>query len=166
MGVDPGSIAAMRALPALLALALLLAAAPASAETVTVPFTNGGGVYTSSTYSGDVTITVSGTGWSLGSCLNDAFYVFSGCGAPYYEASWYHLRINGGHPASQIAVPPYSAAHIYTFTYTLPASPATVRFWVSDGNFSDNGGSYTIEINPADLPPVADAGGALQPGRG
>ncbi|MCP4868225.1 MAG: PKD domain-containing protein [Proteobacteria bacterium] len=136
----------------------LLIAAPAAAETVTVPFTNGAGVYTSASFSGEVEITVSGTGWSLGNCLNDAFYVFS-CGSPYYDSSWYHLRINGGHPADQISVPAYDSSHVYTFTFDLGPSSAPVRFWVSDGNFNDNGGSYTVEIVPANEPPVADAGG-------
>lgn len=143
----------------LLALICLLVAAPAAAETITVPFTNGAGVYTAGSFSGEVEITVSGTGWSLGNCLNDAFYVFSGCGSPYYNSSWYHLRINGGHPADQISVPPYASSHVYTFTFDVGAAAAPVRFWVSDGNFNDNGGSYTVTIVPADEPPIADAGG-------
>ncbi len=143
----------------LLLLPCLLLAGPVSAETITVPFTSSGGVWTSGSYGGDVEITVSGTGWSLGPCLNDAFYVFSGCGSPYYDSSWYHLRINGDHPANQVGLPAYDSSHVYTFTYTLPASPSQVRFWVSDGNFNDNGGSYTITIGPANDPPVAEAGG-------
>ena len=143
----------------LLLLLALLVAGPARAETLSVPFTSSGGVWTSGSYGGDVEITVSGTGWSLGACLNDAFYVFSGCGSPYYDSSWYHLRINGAHPATQIGVPSYDSGHVYTFMYTLPTSPAQVRFWVSDGNFNDNGGSYSITIGPANDPPVAEAGG-------
>ena len=143
----------------LLPLLSVLIAGPVAAETVNVPFTSSGGAWTSGTYAGEVEITVSGTGWSLGSCLNDAFYVYSGCGSPYYDSSWYHLRINSDHPVSQIGVPSYDSSHTYTFTYTLPASPAQVRFWVSDGNFNDNGGSYTVTIVPANEPPVADAGG-------
>ncbi len=143
----------------LLVLALLLCAGPAAAETVTVPFTSSGGVYTLAAYSGEVEITVEGTGWSAGNCLNDAFYVFSGCGSPHYNSSWYHLRINSAHPADQIGLPAYDSSHVYTFVYDLGSSSATVRFWVSDGNFSDNGGSYTITIGPANADPVADAGG-------
>jgi MYXO-CTERM domain-containing protein len=139
-------------------LSTLLFAGPAAAETITVPFTSSGGVWTSGSYSGEVDITVSGTGWSAGSCLNDAFYVFS-CGSPYYNGSWYHLRLDSAHPADQVGLPAYTSSHVYSFTYTLPSSPSAVRFWVSDGNFGDNGGSYTITIEPSNDPPVADAGG-------
>ena len=151
----------------LFALLLTLALpATAAAETVTVPFTTSsdgtsGGVLTSSSYSGLVTIDVSGTGWSLSSRMNDAFYVYTGSGAPYYDASWYHLRIGTAHPVSQLGgnPPPYTSSHNYSFQWNVGASPQQLRFWVSDGNFSDNGGSYTITVTGANTPPTAAAGG-------
>lgn len=148
-----------------LPLTLLLAVAPAAAETVNVPFTtssNGttGGVLTAQSYSGVVTIAVSGTGWSLSQRLNDAFYVYTG-GPPYYDAAWYHLRIGTGHVVDQLrgSPPPYTSTHNYSFAWNAGATPQRLRFWVSDGNFSDNGGSYTITVTPPNAPPTANAGG-------
>ena len=156
----------MRTLLPLLVASLSLLATPALAETVTVPFnvsSNGtsGGVLTSQTYVGDVTITVSGTGTSRSQDLNDAFYVYTG-GPIFYNPDWYHLRIGTAHPVSQLggSPPPYNSSHVYTFTWNV-ASPQQLRFWVSDGVFTDNTGSYTITVTPAAAPPVADAGPAV-----
>jgi hypothetical protein len=49
---------------------------------------------TSLPYSGFVEVVVSGTGFSLASCLNDAFYVFSGCGAPSHNPTFYQLALD------------------------------------------------------------------------
>jgi PKD repeat protein len=151
-------------LPLVAVAALALSASPATAETVTVPFTtssNGvtGGVLTSQTYSGDVQIEVSGVGNSLSQRMNDAFWVYTG-GPLRYDVDWYHLRIGTDHPVSQLggSPPPYTASHDYSFVWNV-ATPQQLRFWVSDGNFTDNGGSYTITVTPVAQPPVADAGG-------
>ena len=156
----------MRACTVLLCVLALLAPAAASAqETVTVPFTtssNGtsGGVLTSNSYAGIVTIDVSGTGWSRSQYLNDAFYVFTGPTAISYNPSWYHLRIGTAHPTDQMGgnPPPYNSSHTYSFQWNVGASAQQLRFWVSDGNFSDNGGSYTITVTPSNLDPTADPG--------
>ena len=157
-------------LPVLL-LALLLPALAAAQETVVVPFTtasNGttGGVLTADTYSGPVTIDVSGTGWARSTDLNDAFWVFTG-GPLLYNLNWYHLRIGTGHPTDQMGgtPPPYDAGHTYSFTWNV-ATPQQLRFWVSDGNFTDNGGSYTITVTPSNAAPTASAGGAYSTDEG
>ncbi len=148
-----------------LVVALLPVAAQAQ-ETVTVPFTTvsdgtTGGVLTSNSYTGIVTIDVSGTGWSRNSNLNDAFWVYTGPGAVFYNPSWYHLRIGADHPVSQLggSPPAYSSSHTYSFQWNVGASAQQLRFWVSDGVFSDNGGSYTITVTPDNTAPTADAGG-------
>ena len=135
----------------LLAASLILPAS-ALAETVTVPFTASGGANTSSAFGGVTAFHVTGTGYSVGTCNNDAFYVYS-CGTPYYNASYYHLRINGGHPAP----PPYTTSHEYWFLHNVGGS-GTVNLKVSDGNYTDNGGSYVVDVNVY-TPAVADGGG-------
>jgi PKD repeat protein len=149
-----------------LLVAALLPVDAQAQETVTVPFTTvsdgtTGGVLTSNSYTGIVTITVSGTGWARNSNLSDAFWVFTGPGAIFYNPSWYHLRIGTDHPVSQLggSPPPYTSSHVYTFQWNVGASPEQLRFWVSDGVFSDNGGSYTITVTGSNTDPTADAGG-------
>jgi len=136
--------------------AVLISAGPTSAETVAVPFTSSGGVNTSAAYSGVTAFHVTGTGFSLGSTLNDAFYVFGGV-TPYYNANHYHLLINGGHPGAT-NLPPYAPSHEYWFLYDVGANPTAVNLKVSDGNYGDNGGSYTVDVDPYTAP-TPNAGG-------
>ncbi len=155
-----------RALVLSVLFAALLPGAALAQETVTVPFTTAsdgttGGVLTANSYSGVVTINVTGTGWSLSQYLNDAFWLFTGPGAVSYNPNWYHLRIGTAHPVSQQggSPPAYTASHDYTFQWNVGTSPERLRFWVSDGNFTDNGGSYTVTVTPSNTAPTAAAGG-------
>ena len=141
------------------ALALCMAA-PAAAETINVDFTTPDGGVTTGLYSGIVNVTVSGTGFSFGSALNDAFYIFSP-GSPTHDGSYYQLTFGtstlvGLNPAQNAVnflvgpMPAYNPDHVYTFQLNTGAvSPTQLHFGVSDGDFGDNGGFYTVTIDGA-----------------
>lgn len=131
--------------------------APAhAAETITVPFTVPS-TGTTDQYSGIVRVTVSGTGFSRGSDINDAFYFTpSGTVEPsgYYQlgfstsplqpfdaANAAFASIVGGRPA-------FNANGVYTFLLnTGSAAPTNLYFGVTDGNFGDNGGAFSITVS-------------------
>lgn len=167
-----------RYLPALLGAALSLSAEAATSipdvysrtgpsETLVVPFTNPG-VATAFAYSGSVEVIVSGTGYSAGSAINDAFYgVPSGV---FYNAQYYQLNlgwtganlvpfvgearnannfitfIEGVGAVAPTATPSYSPDHVYRFVVQVPLASGPLQFGVSDGNFGDNGGEYRIQV--------------------
>lgn len=56
-------------------------------ENVTAPFTSPFGTSTTDTYTGFVEVLVSGTGFSFGPAINDAFYFFGGA-TPAIITSW------------------------------------------------------------------------------
>ena len=136
-------------------------AAPAAAfETITVDFTTPDGGVTTGLYSGIVDITISGTGFSFGPELNDAFYIYSM--GPAYQGSYYYQLSFGTAPLvpldpSQNAtnflvgvVPAYNPDHQYSFQLNTGAlTPVQLHFGVSDGNFSDNGGSFEVTVSQA-----------------
>lgn len=143
-------------------------------ETVTAPFTPADAVVTAGSYSRLVELTVSGTGESLSTRLNDAFWLFTDVAhiptAPVNNASYYQLNVSsntlsGGNPGGQLAkskivydldadtevspvyVPAYRADHTYKIVVDLgTAVPSQVHFGVADGIFGDNSGEYTITI--------------------
>ncbi len=167
-----------RYLPVLLGAALSLSAQAATSipdvysrtgpsETLSVPFTNPG-VATAFSYSGNVEVIVSGTGYSAGSAINDAFYgVPSGVS---YNAQYYQLNlgwtgadlvpfvgearnannfitfIEGVGAVAPTATPAYSPDHVYRFVVQVPLASGPLQFGVSDGNFGDNGGEYRIQV--------------------
>ena len=130
-------------------------------ETLVVPFTTPS-TPTANGYYDWVRITVSGTGFSLGSALNDAFYVLPG--GPAHDASYYQLNFgivplvpfNPARNADNFIIgglPAYNASHIYSFYLnTGVMSPTTLYFGVSDGAFGDNGGAYNIDIEQVPEP--------------
>ena len=133
-----------------------LAAAPSQAvETLTAVFTQADGGVTVNSYSGTVKVTVSGTGQSLGSQTNDAFYLFD---PPVHDSSYYQLTfgtttLTGFNPAQNAVnfivggLPAYNASHVYTFLLnTGLAVPGQLHFGVGDGNFGDNSGAYRITV--------------------
>jgi len=74
-------------------------------ETINAPFTASGGTFTANQYSGDVLLTVSGSGEAFGTQLNDAFYrniggtpVFAGTSG-IQDAGYYTLitALGSGH---------------------------------------------------------------------
>jgi hypothetical protein len=88
----------------LIPLALALAAAPAGAETLVANFADASGTVTADQYSGLVLVTVSGSGHSLGTDLNDAFYLYTGvfANAPHNDVAggFYQLEITKGSSVS------------------------------------------------------------------
>ena len=166
-----------RILPALIGAAVSLSAQAATSiadvysrvgpsETLAVPFTNPS-VATVNNYTGAVEVIVSGTGFSAGTAINDAFYgVPSGV---FYDGQYYQLNlgwtganlfpfvgearnannfitfIEGLGAVTPIATPAYSVDHVYHFVVNVPAA-GPLQFGVSDGNFGDNGGEYSIRV--------------------
>ncbi len=130
--------------------------APAqAAETITVPFTTPS-TGTTEQYSGIVRVTVSGTGFSRGADINDAFY-FSPSGAvepsgyyqlgfstsplqPFDAANAAFSSVIGGRPA-------FNVSGVYSFLLnTGSTAPTNLYFGVTDGNFGDNGGAFSITV--------------------
>lgn len=144
-------------------------------ETVVAPFTTTAGNVTTNLYSGLVLLTVSGTGQSAGTSLNDAFYfnipenpthladffqlvtttgtsVFSGGLNPNDTYRHIVYDVNAGTAVTPPYVPPFRTDNTYTFIINLntlvpaPAGPSILRFGVDDGVVIDNSGAYTIHI--------------------
>jgi hypothetical protein len=137
-------------------------------ETVVAPFTSPS-TSTVNSYSGLLEVIVSGTGFSAGSSINDAFYGVPS-GVPY-DPQYYQLNIGWqGQPLFPLVgesrninnfisfidgvgtvpfgtTPAYNPNSIYKFVVNLPATAGILSFGVSDGLFGDNGGRYNIEIN-------------------
>lgn len=139
-------------------------------ETLTAAFTAPDGGVTVHGYDDQVLITVSGFGSSLGDCLNDAFYVFSGCpGGIYHDGNgaWlaYYQLSFGTSPLVAYdpdqnadnfligALPDYNPTHEYSFILdTGVNSPEFLHFGVSDGQFQDNAGAYQITVSQVGVP--------------
>jgi len=152
-------------IPRMLALTfgLATAASSASAETITATFTQPDGGVTTSLYSGIVHVTVSGFGQSLGQDLNDAFYVYNP-GSPTHFSDYYQLTFGTStlvpfDPAQDAylsilgGLPAYNSSHTYSFDLNTGAGvPTQLHFGVSDGNFSDNSGSFTITVSAVPEP--------------
>lgn len=115
-------------------------------ETLGVPFTSSG-VSTANSYSGNVTISVSGTGQASQTQYSDAFYVYTNKAGtpntPYHPICWV-LNINGQATDNFVSLPPYNLSHSYTFQINVPAGHLT--FNVCDGDHADNTGSYSITV--------------------
>lgn len=166
--------------PLLVALALVAGSPVASAaliadhfvrisagEVVTAPFT-APATATSGIYAGPVEIEVSGTGFSLFTVLNDAFYGVQS--QAQLDAQYYQLNIGwagfplvpfSGEPhnidnfisfiegpgfVTAPARPAYAANNTYRFVVNVPLLAGALTFGVSDGNFGDNGGAYRIGV--------------------
>jgi hypothetical protein len=135
-------------------------AAPASAETISVVFTQPDGGVTTGLYSGTVSVTVSGTGFSSGPQLNDAFYLFQGP-TPIHDSQYYQLTFGISplvpfNPAQNAVnfivggLPAYNPSHVYSFLLnTGVAVPTQLHFGVGDGQFSDNGGGFSVSVTAA-----------------
>jgi len=146
-----------------------------SSETISAVFTQPDGGISANKYSGYVSLTVSGFGWSLGNYLNDAFYIYTnafhvetevGNDPNYYQLDFDTQTLLAYNP-SRVAknfivydidmdkeitattyLPTYRSDHIYNFVIDTGISiPTNLHFGVSDGYFGDNGGSYSISIS-------------------
>lgn len=141
--------------------AALIAGPAAASETFPASFmTPDAGVSTQS-YSGLVHVTVSGTGQSLGTIFNDAFYLLpSGVhDANYYQLTFGSSPLVGFDPTQNAfnyivgGLPAYQASHVYSFMLnTGLVVPGQLHFGVGDGAFGDNSGSFTITISEAPEP--------------
>ncbi len=140
-------------------------------EVLSAPFTSDTGVGTSNQYHDYVLVTVAGTGQSVGTAFNDAFYVFTDQAgnpvAPVNDADFYQVRFSTAPMAplqpgfdaknfivydvgtgTQVAppyVPAYNPSHNYSFVVPV-GGLNTLYFGVSDGIFSDNSGGYRVSI--------------------
>jgi hypothetical protein len=126
-------------------------ATPLPAEgPINVLFTGGSNaVQSNRSYTGAVTLTVSGTGQAQGTSYSDAFYIYTDLKGNNISSPTHHpfatLCINGqevGHFVQSI--PPYSATHTYTFTITAPGGP--LIFGVCDTKIVDNTGLFSIKF--------------------
>lgn len=128
-----------------------------ASETLTATFTQPDGGVTVNKYDNLVEVTVSGVGQSLGADFNDAFYLYSG-GSPTYDPQYYQLTFGttalvpfapGQDAVNDIVggLPGYNSSHVYSFELNTGTTvPTFLHFGVSDGNFSDNTGAYTITV--------------------
>ena len=121
--------------------------------------------------------------------MNDAFYVFSDgvndFATPFHDPNYYQLTFGtstlvGLNPSQDAyhfipaGVPVFNSDHVYSFILNTGAvSPTQLHFGVSDGNFGDNGGAFTIQLTQLGGVPepaswammtlgVAGVGGALR----
>jgi len=135
-------------------------------ESLVAPFTSPA-TSTTKSYSGLVEVIVSGTGYSYGMTVNDAFFGVK-TGKPL-DPQYYQLNIGwNGAPLKpyaeesrnianyikfvdgmgKAAVPTYNSNHRYHFVIEVPKDAGRLSFGVSDGGFDENGGQYNIEIHP------------------
>ena len=127
-------------------------------ETLTVPFNRGmAGTTSANSYSGSITLRVTGTGQAAGCQYSDAFYIYADCNGnaynpPQHYAYYYNwvLMIDSqpiDHYVSSI--PAYRSDHDYTFTIAAPGGP--LAFGVADAGTADNTGAYVVAIQAASL---------------
>ena len=146
----------------IVAAALVAASTPAiAAETITVPFTQPDGGVTTGLYQGTVKVRVSGTGFSLGNIINDAFYLLPGFNhdGSFYQLTFGTSTLVGLTPAQNAVnfipggLPAPQANSIYNFLLaTGTNTPTQLHFGVGDGVFSDNGGEFTVTISAVPEP--------------
>ena len=148
-----------------------------SGETVTAVFNTPDGGISANNYAGFVEITVSGTGQSYSTYFNDAFYVYDPGPAPTSDAGYYQLTfsrttltggtilndaanyivydIDAGHAVTPPYLPAYRTDHTYHIILNVGSSPSKLHFGVSDGDYSDNSGSFTIIVQQLALATVS-----------
>ncbi len=114
-------------------------------ESLTATFTQADGGVTTGSYFGLVQITVSGIGESLGTRLNDAFYVYTDAAhtptAPFNDASYYQLAFDTSALIGTIAVPTNPAldarAHIvFDIDDGTEVTPTYVPTYRADHTYS------------------------------
>jgi len=155
-----------------------------SSENVNAVFTQADGGVTTNTYSGLVELIVTGTGEASATRLNDAFYIFTDLAhnpvAPANSSQYYQLAVRTStlqpfqpafeakhsivyHVASSSEVTPtyvpgYNANHTYNFVVDLnTVSLNQLHFGVSNGNFRDNSGAFSIDVHQLAVVPVPGA---------
>jgi serine/threonine protein kinase len=124
-----------------------------TAETFRVYFdsanTSGLGVSTQHTYSGTVSILVSGYGQANSTEYSDAFYIYTDTsGTPFsppHTATCWILYINGKTADSSVGLPNYNSSNTYSVSMNL-SQPGTINFGICDGQPSDNTGFLTVTV--------------------
>ena len=145
-----------------------------SSETLESPFRNPFGVVSANSYSNFVEVVVSGLGNSRFQQINDAFYFDNGT----FSADLYYQLTLSQTPVfpfttSFIAMnsivfdvdansavtapyrPAYRSDHTYHLVLAVGASAAQLFTGVADGDYTDNGGSYSLtlmQLEPVPLP--------------
>jgi PEP-CTERM motif len=148
----------MRTMLTAVAASMIAVATPALAqETISASFTTPDGGVTTGLFSGTVRIDVTGTGQSLSTQFNDAFYLLPGGthDGSYYQLTFGTTTLTGLNPAQNAVnfivggLPAFNATNSYSFLLnTGTATPSQLHFGVGDGNFGDNSGAYRITISP------------------
>ncbi len=121
---------------------------PPTSETLIVDFTNPNSVQTAYSYSGYVTVTVSGEGGVAPSGWSDAFYEytdFSGnsINPPQHTRCWV-MYIYGQQSDGFVPTPAFNPGHSYQFTMTASGGP--INFSICDNTRSDNHGSLIVTV--------------------
>lgn len=151
-----------------------------TSETLDAVFTTPDAGITTNSYHGMVEVTVSGIGQSLGGDFNDAFYVFSpfccGVDGAYYQVVVDNAPLvpfNGAQDGRNFIVYDVDAdiespsrpylpafrANDHTYSFIVDTSLFGVigadqlHFGVSDGDFGDNSGKYTVRVTQLDPVP-------------
>ncbi|HJT56376.1 MAG TPA: protein kinase, partial [Ktedonobacteraceae bacterium] len=111
------------------------------------------GPSTQNSYSGQITITVCGSGeaWDK-TGTSDAFYVYLNPDGSFHNPPFHGVKypnwvlwINGHDATYYAGLLGYLPSHKYTFTMNAPGGP--LSFAVDDSVYSDNSGAYYISIN-------------------
>jgi hypothetical protein len=119
-------------------------------ESLVVDFADGlNSAQTRNSYSGEVFLTVSGSGQSSSSEYTDAFYVFTDPDGneTFPSIIGFSLAINGRLAREFIPdqrVPLYRDDHVYSFSIMAPGGVLT--FGVHDEYIFDNMGSYQVTV--------------------
>jgi serine/threonine protein kinase len=124
-----------------------------TAETFRVYFNSanlsGQEVSTQHTYSGTVSILVSGYGQASSTEYSDAFYIYTDTsGTPLstpHTATCWVLYINGNTADSFVGLPNYNGAHTYSISMNV-SQPGTINFGICDGQPTDNTGYFTVTV--------------------
>mgnify|MGYP000356640810 CR=1 FL=1 len=122
-------------------------------ELVVVPFNKIEPTLTQNTYSGTVTLNISGTGQAGNTDWSDAFYLYAHEDYVAYDPpllQYFALEIDGQRAIETLGLlenpPPYSSDHTYTVTYNVGTEPRRITFRISDSTVGDNTGEFRIEI--------------------
>ena len=131
---------------------------PDTLETLTIPWTVSGGVWTTNSYSGHVSLTISGTGVAAGDILNDAFYlvdhVHEGCETLFVTQVWL-VGWSSPRPLANLipdGCPEYSSDHTYQVVIDLGDYEGPLAFGTGDVSVGDNSGELTVSLSPTTAP--------------
>jgi len=121
------------------------------AETLTIYFINGtNGTSTVHSYTGTVTLHITGAGEEYTNKWDDAFYQYTDAHGnaitPYHTSVYpgWNLWINGSVADNYVSIPTYTSSHDYTVTMNAPGGVLT--FAIGDTYPKDNSGYLTVTV--------------------